>query len=190
MIKKSEILKFWGLKGSEVKEKDVDQQTMEKVVGELLIQKNLTISLAESCSGGLVSHRLTNVPGISRCYLCGVVSYSNQSKSSLLKVPADLIKDKGAVSPEVAREMARGVRAIAGADVSLGITGIAGPTGGTPQKPVGLVYIALNTEEGEICQRHLFSGDRETIKWKTSQAALDLLRRYLLGKIKLEKYNR
>lgn len=163
-----------------------DGQTLERIVGELLIQKKLTISLAESCSGGLVSHRLTNIPGISSSYLLGVVSYSNQAKSQLLKVPPDLIKDKGAVSPEVARKMARGVRAIAGADLSLGITGIAGPTGGTPQKPVGLVYIALNTEEGEICQRYLFSGDRETIKWKTSQAALDLLRQYLLGEIKLE----
>jgi nicotinamide-nucleotide amidase len=163
-----------------------DGQTLERIVGELLIKKKLTISLAESCSGGLISHRLTNVPGISSSYLLGVVSYSNQAKSQLLKVSPELIKDKGAVSPQVARKMARGVRAISGANLSLGVTGIAGPTGGTPQKPVGLVYIALNTEKGEICQRHLFSGDRETIKWKTSQAALDLLRRYLLGEIKLE----
>lgn len=158
-----------------------DDQTLEQVVGELLIQKNLTVSLAESCSGGLVSHRLTNVPGISKCYLCGVVSYSNQAKSELLRISADLIKDKGAVSPEVAREMARGARCTARSDLSLGITGIAGPTGGSREKPVGLVYIALATKEAEICKRYLFSGDRETIKWKASQAALDLLRRYLLS---------
>ena len=159
----------------------VDDETLEQVVGKLLIQKNLTISLAESCSGGLVSHRLTNVSGISKCYLCGIVSYSNQAKAELLGVPEELIREKGAVSPEVAREMARGVRKITGTDISLGITGIAGPTGGTREKPVGLVYIALSTQEGEICRRYVFSGDRESIKWKASQTALDLLRRHLLS---------
>ncbi len=164
----------------------VDDQTLEEVVGKLLMQKNLTVSLAESCSGGLISHRLTNVPGISQCYLCGVVSYSNRAKSDILRVSPNLIKEKGAVSSEVAREMAKGARTISGADVSLGVTGIAGPTGGTPQKPVGLVFIALSSKEGEFCKKCLFSGDRESIKWKTSQEALNLLRLYLLGKLKLE----
>lgn len=166
----------------------IDEKNLEQIVGELLIKRGITISLAESCTGGLVSHRLTNVPGISKCYLCGVISYSNQAKSDILKVPDELVRKKGAVSAEVAREMARGVRAISGADISLGITGIAGPTGGTAQKPVGLVYIALSTRAGEICEKNLFSGDRQTIKWKTSQKAFDLLRGYLLGKIKLDEY--
>jgi len=160
-----------------------DDDTLEGIVAELLIKKNLTISLAESCSGGLVSHRLTDIPGISVSFLAGVVSYSNEAKSEILKVPAKLIKEKGAVSSEVARRMAQGVRNITGSSISLGITGIAGPGGATPEKPVGLVYIALCTDEGELCNRYFFFGTREMIKWRTSQAALDILRRYLLNKI-------
>ena len=163
-----------------------DEETMEKVVGELLMQRKITLSLAESCSGGLVSHRITNVPGISKCYLCGVVSYSNESKSMFLKVPPELIKERGAVSPEVALKMAEGIKQVTGADLSVGITGIAGPSGGSSEKPVGLVYIALSTKEGTIVRKNIFSGDRETIKWKTSQTALDLLRRFLLGKITIK----
>ncbi|HHF99073.1 MAG TPA: nicotinamide-nucleotide amidohydrolase family protein, partial [Candidatus Aerophobetes bacterium] len=164
-----------------------DEDTLEKVVGNLLIEKNITLSLAESCSGGLVCHRLTNVPGISASLLAGVVSYSNRAKSEILKVPERLIKEKGAVSYEVALKMAEGVRKLTGSCVSLGITGIAGPTGGTPQKPVGLVYIALCAEEGKFCQRYIFPGEREMVKLRTSQAALDILRRYLLGRLELKE---
>ncbi|MBE0478780.1 nicotinamide-nucleotide amidohydrolase family protein [Candidatus Aerophobetes bacterium] len=160
-----------------------DDETMEEVVGKLLIDKNIKISLAESCSGGLVAHRLTNVPGISASLLCAVVSYSNEAKSTFLKVSSELIKEKGAVSSEVAREMARGISALTCSDVSVGITGIAGPGGGTSEKPVGLVYIALNTEDKDISHKYYFSGTRDMIKWRTSQATLDLIRRYILGKI-------
>jgi len=153
------------------------------VVGKLLIERNLTISLAESCSGGLTSHRLTNVPGISASFLCGVVSYSNESKSSILNVPSELIKEKGAVSAEVAKKMAEGIRSLTCSDISIGITGIAGPTGGTPEKPVGLVYIALSAKDKNICQRYHFPGGRDMVKWRASQAALDLIRRYILGKL-------
>ena len=158
-----------------------DEDTLEKVVGELLIKKKITLSVAESCSGGLVCERLTNIPGISAVFLCGLVAYSNRAKTELLNISPQLIKEKGAVSSEVAKKMAKGIRDITGSDVSIGITGIAGPGGGTPEKPVGLVYIALDAKERSICNRYFFSGKREVIKWKTSQEALDLLRRYLLG---------
>ena len=158
----------------------VNEETLEGVVASLLIKKELTISVAESCTGGLVSHRLTNISGSSDYYKCGIISYSNQAKSAFLKVDSQLIKEKGAMSSEVAREMAVGIRTSAHTDIGLGITGIAGPTGATPTKPVGLVYIALSSQAKEICRRFIFSGRREEIKWKASQAALDILRKYLM----------
>jgi len=161
----------------------VKKETLEEVAASLLIKKGLTISVAESCTGGLVSHRLTNISGSSNYYKCGIISYSNQAKSVFLKVNNQLIKEKGAVSPEVAREMAVGIRASAHTDLGLGITGIAGPTGATPTKPLGLVYIALSSEAKQINQKFIFSGNREQIKWKASQAALDILRKYLLGAV-------
>ena len=161
----------------------VDEETLEGVVASLLIKKGLTISVAESCTGGLVSHRLTNISGSSNYYKCGIISYSNQAKSAFLKVNNQLIKEKGAVSPEVVKEMAVGIRTSAHTDIGLGITGIAGPTGTTPTKPVGLVYIALSSEAKQINQKFIFSGNREQIKWKASQAALDILRKYLLGAV-------
>ncbi|NQS89040.1 competence/damage-inducible protein A [Patescibacteria group bacterium] len=157
----------------------VDEETMELIVGSLLKKKGLTLSLAESCSGGLLSHRITNIPGSSDYYLSGVVSYSNEVKCSLLGVPEGIIKEKGAVSEEVAKEMAKGVRKLGKAHLGIGITGIAGPDGGIPDKPVGLVYIALRSEKKEICQKFIFSGGREMIKWRASQSALNMLRRYL-----------
>jgi len=156
---------------------------MEKVVGTLLKKKKIRISIAESCTGGLLSHLFTNMPGSSTYYQGGIISYSNNLKFSLLKVSYELIKEKGAVSKEVAEEMAKGVRKICVTDIGIGITGIAGPTGGTPQKPIGLVYIALSTPQGEVSQKFLFSGNREDIKWKASQTALDLLRRHLIKDI-------
>lgn len=161
----------------------VNKETLERITASLLIKKGLTISVAESCTGGLVSHRLTNISGSSDYYKCGIISYSNQAKSAFLKVDSQLIKEKGAVSSEVAREMAVGIRTSAHTDLGLGITGIAGPTGATPIKPVGLVYIALSSEAKQINQKFIFSGNREQIKWKASQAALDILRKYLLGAV-------
>lgn len=158
----------------------VDDETLEGTVASLLRKKELTISVAESCTGGLLSHRLTNVPGSSNYYQAGIISYSNQAKSELLGVSPLLIEEKGAVSSEVAIKMARGARKVGNTDLGVGISGIAGPTGATPEKPVGLVYIAISTRERDICERFIFSGEREDIKFRASQAALNLLWRYLL----------
>ncbi|MCD6083500.1 competence/damage-inducible protein A [Candidatus Aerophobetes bacterium] len=159
-----------------------DDETLEGKVAFLLKEKNLTVSVAESCSGGVLSHRLTNVPGSSNYFQAGVVSYSNQAKSQLLGVSSSLIEEKGAVSSEVAKEMARGIRKLMNTDLGVGITGIAGPTGATPKKPVGLVYIAISASKEELCEKFIFPGEREDVKWRASQAALDSLRRYLLEK--------
>ena len=155
-------------------------ETMEAVVGNLMLKQQRTIALAESCTGGLIGHRLTQVPGSSAYVDRGIICYSNKAKIELLGVPADLIERRGAVSAEVAAAMANGVRLRSGVSIGLSVTGIAGPSGGTPTKPVGLVYIALNADNGETLTReHRFHGDRSVIKQRSSQAALDLLRRYL-----------
>lgn len=158
-----------------------DGKTIEEVVAELLWRDELTVSVAESCSGGLLSHRLTNIPGSSRYFKCGLVSYSNEAKESVLGIPMSLINDKGAVSPEVAERMSQSVRYIGKSDIGIGITGIAGPTGGRPNKPVGTVYIGMSWEDGTYVEKNLFTGPREVIKYRASQQALDLLRRLLLG---------
>ncbi len=157
----------------------VDEETLEGLVSRLLKKRGLRIAVAESCTGGLVSHRLTNIPGSSDYFSYGIIGYSNQAKSTFLGVSPSLVEKKGAVSSQVAKKMAQGVRKAEKTDLGLGITGIAGPSGGSRNKPVGLVYIALNSSEGEICQRFILAGDREDIKWKASQGALDMLRRYL-----------
>ncbi|MCD6363451.1 MAG: competence/damage-inducible protein A [Synergistetes bacterium] len=157
-----------------------DGKSLEEVVAELCWRAGTTISIAESCSGGLLGHRLTNVPGSSKYFKCGVVSYSNLSKAKLLGVPMKLIEQKGAVSAEVAEKMAEGVRTLGDSDIGIGITGIAGPTGGRPGKPVGTVYIALASEANTHIERNQFSGTREVIKYRTTQRALDLIRRFLL----------
>ncbi len=154
---------------------------IEETVGRLLKQKNLTIAVAESCTGGLISHRLTNVSGSSAYYNRGVVSYSNEAKMELLGVPADLLDHFGAVSEEVARSMAEGIRRISKTDIGVAVTGIAGPTGGTPEKPVGLVFIALSDSGGTIVRKHIFPDERLRFKDRTSQAALELVRRRVLG---------
>ncbi|MGC8861431.1 MAG: competence/damage-inducible protein A [Armatimonadota bacterium] len=156
-----------------------DDQTLERVVVGSLIARKTTLAVAESCTGGLVASRITDVPGSSAAFLEGVVSYSNESKRKLLGVPSELLDRHGAVSEEVARAMAEGIRKTSGADFGLSTTGIAGPTGATPGKPVGLVYIALADADGTCAQRHQFGGSRADIKLRASQAALDLLRRSL-----------
>lgn len=158
------------------------EETMEEVVGRLLSKRQLTIATAESCTGGLIAHRLTQVPGSSAYVERGVVCYSNRAKTELLGVPAPLIASHGAVSAEVAAAMARGVRERAGVSVGLSVTGIAGPGGATPSKPIGLVYIGLNSDDGTAVTREFhFHGERSVIKLRSSQAALDLLRRWALG---------
>jgi nicotinamide-nucleotide amidase len=157
-------------------------QSMEGVVAMKLKSKGLTVAVAESCTGGLISQRLTSVPGSSAYFDCGLVLYTNRAKGELLNVPDALFRAKGAVSGEVAAAMAEGARERSGADLGLAVTGIAGPTGGTKEKPVGLVYVALADERRAVCRSRLFSGDREGIRHRAAQAALDLLRRYLSGK--------
>lgn len=159
-----------------------DEESLEEVVGQLLKTQRLTIGLAESCTGGLVGHRLTQVPGSSDYFRGGVVAYANQLKESPLGVPKKMLKKYGAVSPQGAQAMAVGIRRLSESDIGLSITGIAGPTGGTKQKPVGLVYIGLHAQGKSRALRFLFSGDRATIKFKASQTALNLLRLYLLSR--------
>ena len=156
-----------------------DGRRLEEVVGELLAARGLWIAAAESCTGGLVTSRLTDVPGSSRYVGASVVAYANDAKLSLLGVPEALIEGHGAVSEPVARAMAEGIRSRAGADLGLGITGIAGPGGGTPDKPVGTVAVALAAAGGTTARTFRFFGDRELVKFQASQAALDMLRRHL-----------
>lgn len=157
-----------------------DSDSLEEVVGRLLVQRELTLSVAESCTGGLLASRLTNVPGSSRYVERGVVVYSNDAKEQLLGVPNALLRAHGAVSAPVAEAMARGICAASKSPCGLAVTGIAGPDGGTPDKPVGTVFIAAAAPAGVEVRRFRFSGSREAIKWQSSQAALDLLRRLLL----------
>jgi len=158
-----------------------DGQTMEEVVGALLKQRRLTLAVAESCTGGLIGAQITNIAGSSGYFDRGVVTYSNTAKTELLGVPAGLIECHGAVSSEVAKAMAQAVRESANVDIGLSVTGIAGPGGGSEQKPVGLVYTAVATDRGVQAVEHRFLGDREQIRLRSAQMALDMVRRYLIG---------
>ena len=156
-------------------------QSLEEVVGKLLLKQKQTLALAESCTGGLIASKLTNIAGSSKYFERGVVSYSNEAKISLLDVSPNVIERHGAVSPETAVAMAEGIRWIAQTSYGLAVTGIAGPSGGTREKPVGLVYIALAFDGAETqWKRCHFSGDRLTIKNRAAQTALDMLRHQLL----------
>lgn len=159
---------------------------MENVVGRLLSQQKASLATAESCTGGLIGHRITSVSGSSDYYLGGIVAYSNEVKIRDLGVSADTLTQQGAVSEEVARQMAVGVRNRFASDYGLSITGIAGPTGGTPEKPVGLVYVAVADKTRTWVRRFCFASNRSTIKMWSSQMALDLLRRRLQGLLKDE----
>ena len=155
--------------------------TLEQTVVELLKDRGLTISFAESCTCGLVSARLVSVPGASEVYQAGFVTYANEAKQKFLGVREETLFEHGAVSPETAAQMSEGVRRAAGADVGVGITGIAGPDGGTPEKPVGLVYISVSyREETRVTEQH-FSGNRAKVRERSVNAALDLVRRMILA---------
>lgn len=158
----------------------VSGEDLEEIVGNMLRQRQKTVAAAESCTGGYLGHRLTNVPGSSDYFLLSIVAYHNNQKISLLHVPEDLLDKYGAVSSEAACAMAEGIRKRSSADYGLAITGIAGPGGGTADKPVGLVYTALAGQNHTEVKKNLFLGDREIIKFQSSQKALDMLRRYLL----------
>jgi len=154
-------------------------EQLESRVGRRLIERQLTVATAESCSGGLIAHRLTNVPGASTYFLGTIVAYANSVKTDLLDVnPGDLDR-YGAVSKNVARQMAAGLRQRLGAHCAVATTGIAGPSGGTPKKPVGLVFIALAAPGVDRVTRNLFHGSREDIKTKTADKALRMLLEYL-----------
>ena len=160
-----------------------DGRELAEVVGAELKQRGLTIAVAESCTGGLLAARLTEVPGSSVYFERGFVTYSNASKQDLLGVPEQLIAEKGAVDEEVARAMAEGARRKAGTSIGVGITGIAGPDGGSPEKPVGLVWLAIAGAAGDRTRRAQFPGGRERVRFQATQAALEMIRR---GLAKLE----
>lgn len=152
---------------------------MEDVVGEMLKERRLTLSVAESCTGGLIGNLLTNVPGSSIYFQGGIIVYSNQSKVNLLDVSLDALESNGAVSDQVVRLMAEGVKKKFDTDIGLAVTGIAGPDGGSKEKPVGTVHIGLAVENRTFSGKYRFLGTREQIKSNTAMMALDWVRRYL-----------
>lgn len=161
----------------------INGEQMEEVVGKLLTKNGKTLSLAESCTGGLIGERLTDVSGSSAYFIEGVIAYANEAKIRTLNVKPELIEKHGAVSGEVAEAMAKGMRERAATDYAISVTGVAGPSGGTEEKPVGLVYIGFADESQVKSLKLNLPGDRYLIRWRASQAALDYLRRQILKKL-------
>jgi len=155
---------------------------LAREVGRLLRERGLTVAVAESCTGGKLGDMLTSVSGSSDYFLGGIISYSNNAKMDLLGVHGSTLVTKGAVSDETAKQMAAGARKALRAKVGIGITGIAGPTGGTRKKPVGLVYIAVSSDRGVVCARNLFKGTRNRIKKQAANRALEMTKQFLLKK--------
>lgn len=158
-----------------------DDKTMEAIVGDLLKERKMTISVAESCTGGLIGHRLTSIPGSSLYFERGIIVYSNRSKVEMLGVNKQTIDSCGAVSDQAVREMAEGIKKTAKTDMGLAVTGIAGPSGGAEDKPVGTVFIGLSVDGKILSGQYCFSGERDKVKLTTSEMALDWVRRYLNG---------
>jgi nicotinamide-nucleotide amidase len=156
----------------------VDIKLLNKI-STLLTEKKLTVATAESCTGGLIAHTLTNISGSSNYFDRGIVSYSNNAKNELLNIPSELLKEYGAVSESVAEAMAESVRKLSNVDIGISTTGVAGPTGGTEEKPVGLVYIGLSTKKDTTVKKFKFKGNRIKNKTSTCNAALNLLYEYL-----------
>jgi len=154
-----------------------DSETLEEIIAKIMCKKKITLSVAESCTGGIISSMITDVPGSSLYFRQGFVAYSNEAKIKTLKVSENTLKKYGAVSPETAGEMAAGVRNLCETDIGLATTGIAGPAGGTEKKPVGLVFVAISKENGTVAKQFNFGGNRADIKTKVAWAALDMLRR-------------
>jgi nicotinamide-nucleotide amidase len=161
----------------------LDEGVLEVIVGRLLKQHGMTLAVAESCTGGLVGHRITNVSGSSAYYEGSITAYSYDVKELILHVRHDTLYRYGAVSEQTAQEMALGVQRTFRTDIGLAVTGIAGPGGGTPDKPVGLVYVALVAPDGEWVEQHVWDGNRRENKEHSAEAALDLLRRYLEARL-------
>ena len=160
--------------------------TLESMIGRVLSEHNYTIACAESCTGGLLTSRLTDVAGSSAYVKSSIVSYSNEIKINLLKVKPETIEEFEVSSKEVAMEMAKGVKKLMGSDIGVGITGIAGPSGSTEKSPVGYVYIAVTGELGDVAEEHHLIGNRLEIKWQATEAALMLIRKYLLEEVNEE----
>lgn len=158
-----------------------DGEKLEEVIGRILYDRALKIAVAESCTGGYLSNLITHVSGSSNYFERGIVAYSNASKVEILKVDEDTISEYGSVSSEVAKQMAEGIKSISGTDIGLSVTGIMGPTGATDSKPIGLVYIGLCDEKACLAKKFTFGDERYINKQRTSQAALEMLRRHLLG---------
>ena len=155
-------------------------ESLEQIVGYYLQMRNSTLAVAESCTGGLLAERITSISGSSRYFLGGAVVYSNELKTDFAGVPANMIAKHGAVSREVGTALAEGIRSRSGATLGVGITGVAGPTGGTPEKPVGRVYVSVASAEGTETEERNFPGDRKRIRWFSTQLALDMVRRKLM----------
>ena len=153
-----------------------DNDKLEEIVAKKLLTNKKTLAIAESCTGGLLANRITDVPGSSKYFKLGLIAYSNESKATFLGITMKTIEKYGAVSRQVASLMAKNVRILAGTDYGIGVSGIAGPGGATNKKPVGLVYIAISTKEKTICKDFHFVGTRDLIKYKSSQAALNMIR--------------
>jgi PncC family amidohydrolase len=160
------------------------QPPLEITVGRLLLKRQLSLATAESCTAGLIGHRLTNVPGSSEYFFGGIIAYANEVKERVLGVSLQTLETHGAVSAETAIEMARGARRLLNTDLAVSVTGIAGPGGGTADKPVGLVYIALAAPSFERVERFVWTRDREGNKWETAEAALRLVQEYLSSQLK------
>ncbi len=159
-----------------------EMSLLEDEIIRLLVESSRTLAVAESCTGGLVGHRLTQVAGSSAAFLGGVIAYHNSVKEKILGVPAEVLEREGAVSEAAALAMAQGARRLLAADMALAVSGIAGPTGGTAEKPVGTTYVALAAAPDVlICERHVWQGGREENKESSATAALSLLRRWLEG---------
>jgi len=158
----------------------VDNEELEDAVGKLLTERKLSIAIAESCTGGLIADRITNVPGSSKYFMRGVIAYSNESKTELLHIPAEIITQHGAVSKEVAEAMARGIRETSHVDLGISTTGIAGPSGGSAEKPVGTVWVGYSNREETLALKFQFGTERLHIKERAAQAALELVRRKIL----------
>jgi nicotinamide-nucleotide amidase len=156
-----------------------DGETLEQVVARLLIERKLTLAVAESCTGGLLSQRLTSVPGSSAYFERGVLAYSDRAKRDLLDVPPTVLRASSGISAECAEAMARGVVEHSGAPCGLAIVGIAGPGGATPTRPVGTIYVSVVVKGEALTRRFQFAGERASVNWQATQAALDLLRRGL-----------
>ncbi len=157
----------------------MDTYSLAQTVGDLLNRQRLTLGLAESCTGGMIAAYITDVPGSSAYFEGAVVAYSYQMKERVLGIPASIIERDGAVSAETVMAMARGARKALHVDVAVAVTGIAGPGGGTPDKPVGLTYIGLVSPRGELWRKHIWKGDRRENRERSARAALELLKEHL-----------